>query len=399
MGIQKLSEARVIDEISLGSSDLSQRYYNQPDQWVGRKNDGGVPYKNFNDLVALRQAANRGNYPSVKPYSHVVNMEDFVDDCLKAGMFVGSHQAVPLFWFNRIDGRGPTETGESIKEHIRTVKKLAASNIPVEMNDPNHWCSRWGSDAVVVADYGLIASVMYTSGVKDIVFQLQFNKPRETSDYGDLAKFIAGIELANMIIPNRSSVNVWLESRTGIDHFEPDLEIAKKQLARSTLLQMILNPHAMHLVSYCEALYVAKPDDIIKSSSVIRKAIKTYHQNHEVLDKYVSHPLIVERKEYLKKEAIFLLKEIAKLNPNYSKADSGISSLYKYISDPDTIYKALEQGIMAAPGIFTDPFRKIASVTYTDVIHGGVINPIDPNTLSSISEEQRLNGLRQLIRI
>jgi hypothetical protein len=42
-GIAALSEARVVDEISLGSSDLSQRHFGDPSAFVGRKNDGGVP--------------------------------------------------------------------------------------------------------------------------------------------------------------------------------------------------------------------------------------------------------------------------------------------------------------------------------------------------------------------
>ena len=46
-GIRTLAEARVLDEISLGSSDLSQRYFGYPEMFVGKKNDGGVPYKTY----------------------------------------------------------------------------------------------------------------------------------------------------------------------------------------------------------------------------------------------------------------------------------------------------------------------------------------------------------------
>jgi methylmalonyl-CoA mutase cobalamin-binding subunit len=390
-GIEKIAEAAVIDEISLGSSDLSQRYYNEPDKWSHKKNDGGVPYKNLQDLLLLREAARRGNYPSVKPYSHVVNMESFVDECIKAGMLTGSHQAVPLFWFNKMDGRGPVDVSQSIKEHISTVKKLTGYNIPVEMNDPNHWSSRWASDAVVVADYGLIASVMIACGVSDMVLQMQFNKPKETGDYGDIAKFLASLELVKKLIPASMSINVWIEARTGIEHFKPDLEVARKQLARSTLLQMLLNPHALHLVSYCEALYAAKPEDIIQSSSIIRKAVKVYHKNKEDLQKYINIPEIKERKEYLLKEAMFLLREIAKLNPEYDKGS--ISTMYRYLSDGDTLYESLKRGYMSAPGIFTEPFRENALLTHTDIITGGMINSIDPKSLASITEEKRIQYL------
>ena len=389
-GIRVLAEARVIDELSLGSSDLSQRYYNRPDQWQGRKNDGGVPYKDFQDLTALREAARAGNFPAVKPYSHVVDMEEFVDECLRAGMLTGGHQAVPLFWFNQLDGRGPADVLSSIREHCRAVAKLAREGIPVEMNDPNHWSSRWASDAVVVADYGLIASVMLTNGVKDLVLQMQFNKPKETSDFGDLAKFLAARDLVNLLLPGAPSAGLWIETRSGIDHFEPDLEVARKQLARTTLLQMALEPHAIHLVSYCEALYAARPDDIIKSSSVIRKAVNVYHQHKEDVQRQVSAPLIQERRKELLREAQTLLREIARLNPALAGKSVALQELPPYLAVPETLYQSLNQGHMCAPGIFTEPFGRKAARAHTDIFTNGFINSMDPKTLKAITEEERL---------
>ncbi len=394
-GIEKLAEAGAIDELSLGSSDLSQRYYNEPEKWVGRKNDGGVPYRNLEDLVALRKAAARGNFPAVKPYSHVVNMESFVDECIKADMLIGAHQAVPLYWFNQLDGRGPTGLLDSLKEHFATVRKIAALDIPVEMNDPNHWSSRWASDAVVVADYGLISSVMQACGVKNMVLQMQFNKPKETSDRGDIAKFTAAHEVVRQILPAGSTTGIWLESRTGIDHFEPDLEHAKKQLARSTLLQMLFVPQAIHIVSYCEALYAAKPEDIINSSQIIRKAVKVYYDNQEDVDRCHRDPAVLERKEYLKREALFLLEEIAALNPSYKGRKGDITGISAALADPATLYLAMEKGYMAAPGIFTEPFRSVAVHTHTDIVNGGFIDSIDPMTLHRITEHERLQFLRQ----
>ncbi len=394
-GSRILADAGVIDELSLGSSDLSQRYYNQPGEWVGRKNDGGVPYKDFQDLCLLSEAARRGNFPSVKPYCHVANCEEFVDECLRAGMLTGAHQAVPLYWFNQLDGRGSTGVRDSIAEHMRTVKRLAERGIPVEMNDPNHWCSRWASDAVVTADYGLLTAVMRSCGVKDMVLQMQFNKPKEMSDYGDLAKFMAGLEIAgnDMVC---GTARIWIETRTGIDSLEPDLAVARGQLARSTLLQMFMNPHAIHLVSYCEALYAAKPEDIIRASSVIRRAVRVFREHQEDLEKLLQAPELTGRKDELLKEARFLLSEIARLNPAYREADGfPAEPLYTYLADPDTLHEALVRGYMAAPGIFTEPYRKMAARTFTDVMAGGMINSIDPGTLLPITQEQRLHQLGQ----
>ena len=394
VGIRQLAEACVIDEISLGSSDLSQRFYNQPHEWINRKNDGGVPYQCLADLVALRAAARYGNFPAVKPYSHVTGMEAFVEDCLKAGMLIGAHQAVPLYWFNRLDGRGTTPVPDSIREHQRTVALLTQQGIPVEMNDPNHWCSRWAPDAVTVADYGLIASVMRQAGVKDMVLQMQFNKPKETSDFGDLAKFLAGLDVIRSLIPEAANVNLWIETRTGTDHFEPDLAIARKQLIRSTLLQMLMKPHAIHLVSFCEALYAAKPTDIMASSGLIRKAVRAFHRHEPDLKACLQDSRITQRRKHLVKEGTFLLKAMAKLNPGYDNASRALPDLPPFLADADTLHVALNQGLMAAPGIFTEPYRRVALQTHTDVTPGGYIDSVDPLTLRPISEQQRLALLR-----
>jgi len=169
-GIEVISRAKVIDEISLGSSDLSQRYFGKPEEFENRKNDGGVPYKDYDDLVSLFRATRQGNYPSIKPYAHVNDILNFIDICIESGMLIGAHQAIPLFWFNELDGRGPLSVEDSIDEHILAVKKLAKLGIPVEMNDPNQWASRYAHDTLIVTDYALITAVMVTSGVKDRIY-------------------------------------------------------------------------------------------------------------------------------------------------------------------------------------------------------------------------------------
>ena len=202
-GIRELAEARVLDELSLGSSDLSQRYFGHPEKFLELKNDGGVPYKDYNDLVALYQASRYGNFPGVKPYCHVTNLVEFVNQCLSAGMLRGVHQAVPLYWFNELDGRGPAIVRDSVREHFACVRELAKHGIPVEMNDPNQWSSRWAHDTVIVSSYALVSAVMTMCGVQNMVLQMQFNKPKETGDYADLAKMSAGMEMARRISTGR----------------------------------------------------------------------------------------------------------------------------------------------------------------------------------------------------
>jgi len=274
-------------------------------------------------------------------------------------------------------------------EHMQTVRKLTQHGIPVEMNDPNHWCSRWASDAVVVADYALIASVMRACGVQDMVLQMQFNKPKEMSDRGDLAKFMAAKEIAGAML--EPSTRLWLETRTGIEWLEPDLTLARQQLARSTLLQMFMNPHAIHIVSYCEALYAAKPADIALASGVIRKAVRMFHRHETDLLKLLESDELQQRKHYLLDEAKYLLRQIASLNPAYhAKPNPPDIPPFNALADPDVLHQALVQGVMGAPGIFTEPYRQIANRMATDVMDGGVINPIDPVSLAPVNEAQRI---------
>lgn len=390
-GIEIIARAKVVDEISLGSSDLSQRYFGKPEEFENRKNDGGVPYKDFDDLVTLYRATRQGNYPSIKPYAHVYDILNFIDICIEAGMLVGAHQAIPLFWFNELDGRGPLSVEDSIDEHILAVKKLAKLDIPVEMNDPNQWASRYAHDTLIVTDYALITAVMVTSGVKDRIYQFQFNKPAETGDFADLAKMSAAIEISNRVAQYYPSSNMWKETRTGIEHLSPDMETARYQLARSTLLQMFIDPQIIHLVSYCEANHAATPEDIIESSQIVRRAIRLFEENRPDLIKYLNDPVVLERKEHLIKEATFLLKEIAKLNPLFKDGD--LSTLASYLADGDTLKKAIKLGYMSAPGIMHPSYRQEHLLTKT--MEHGFIDAVDFENFTILSEEDRLNQLNK----
>lgn len=385
-GIRCLSDARVLDEISLGSSDLSQRYFGHPDLFVDKKNDGGVPYKTVEDLQQLFGASRLGNFPSVKPYCHVNDIVKFVDQCVEIGLLKGGHQAVPLFWFNELDGRGSKCVRESIHEHFAGVRQLVKHGIPVEMNDPNQWSSRLAHDTLIVTSYGLIASVMAVCGVKNMVFQMQFNKPKETGDYGDLAKMMSGMEIAQKLTSNYKP-KIIRETRAGIEHLSPDMRIAKWQLARTTLLQMLLKPHVIHIVSYCEANYAARPEDIIDSSKLIRRAIKIFRDNEPDILASVDWNIVEARKSYLVSETEFLLSQIAQLNPRYVKTP--VEYLAPLLGDPDVIADSIERKIMSSPGIVNQKYK---ANYLTKALKYGMINAVDSFVNPRIiTEKERLH--------
>lgn len=386
-GIAKLAEACVLDELSLGSSDLSQRYFGHPEMFVDRKNDGGVPYKTIADLRKLYQASRRGNFPSVKPYCHVNDIVNFVDQCIEIGLLKGGHQAIPLFWFNELDGRGSKTVRESIHEHFAGVRQLVKHSIPVEMNDPNQWSSRLAHDTLIVTSYALIASVMAVCGVKDMVFQMQFNKPKETGDYGDLAKMMAGMEIAKKLT-SYVKPNIIRETRAGIEHLSPNMNMAKWQLARTTLLQMLLQPQVIHIVSYCEANYAARPEDIIDSSRLIRRAIRVFNENKSDILSAVEWDIVNERKSYLLSETEYLLHRIAKFNPRYIPTPT--ENLAQYLGNPDVIADSIEHKIMASPGIVN---KKYKANYLTKALKYGMVNAVDGFvTPRIITESERLSN-------
>ncbi|MFH2006168.1 MAG: hypothetical protein ABI333_06245 [bacterium] len=396
-GIEQLAEAQVIDEVSLGSSDLSQRHFGHPEAFTGRKNDGGVPYRTVEDLERLANATRRGNYPAIKPYAHVVDLVPFIDTCLRAGMLLGGHQAVPLYWFNELDGRGPMTVRESIHEHIAAVRELAARGIPVEMNDPNQWSSRWAHDTIISADYALITAVMLHAGVQDLVLQLQVNKPRETGDYADLAKMTAGLELAAELLPAAASEGpprIHRETRAGIDAFDPNLDVARYQLARSTLLQLLLEPQVIHLVSYCEALHAATAEDIIDSSRLVRRCVRVYRRHAPDLRRFLEDDAVVTRRRHLTGEATLLLRRIAALCGPTASPEAPLRELVDRLANPAALAAALDHGLMAAPGIF-HPGYASARGGVTGPTAGGGIDCLSPETGLPMSEGERLDRLER----
>lgn len=387
IGIKELADAQVLDEISLGSSDLSQRFFGHPEMFENQKNDGGVPYKNYDDLVKLYQASRRGNFPAIKPYCHVADIVKFIDTCLKAGMLKGAHQAIPLFWFNELDGRGPSSVRDSIKEHFAGVRELAKRGIPVEMNDPNQWSSRLAHDTIIVTSYALISAVMSMCGVSDMILQMQFNKPKETGDYADLAKMIAGLNMARKISEIRHvPASIYRETRTGIESLSPDMAKAKWQLARSTLLQMCMKPHVIHIVSYCEANYAARPADIIDSSKLIRRAIKIFQKHENDIKEEIDHPIIKERIIYLQEECEYLLDRIAHLHLDYHKVP--MEQIARYLGDENVLATAIEKKIITAPGIINSKYK---GEFLTRPMKYGMINLVDNyENPSVIREVERL---------
>ena len=167
---------------------------------------------------------------------------------------------------------------------------------------------------------------------------------------------------------------------------------AKWQLGRSTLLQMCLDPHIIHIVSYCEANYAARPVDIIDSSRLIRRAIKVFRQHELDIKKELENPLISERRDYLIKETEYLLDQIARINPCYQSGPT--SSLLPYVADADVLSTAIENRIICAPGVINPKYK---GDFVTRPMKYGMINLVNNyDNPTVISERQRLFNTKLL---
>ena len=85
--------------------------------------------------------------------------------------------AIPLFWFNQMDGRGPWDLEGSIREHQQVMAWYGERGIPVELNEPHHWGMRDAPDVVFVVSAYLSAYNARAFGVQDYIAQLMFNSP------------------------------------------------------------------------------------------------------------------------------------------------------------------------------------------------------------------------------
>ncbi len=264
----------------------------------------------------------------MKPYAHVVDLVPFVDTCLRAGMLTGSHQAVPLFWFNELDGRGPTPVAESIREHQARVRELARRGIPVEMNDPNHFSSRWAHDAIVVADYathhGGHARPGRPGPHSAIAIQQAARDERSWRPGQDARR--------RWTSPRR-----WRSARTAGRGCGARPARASTASPRNSTRPAISwrappccncssNPHAIHLVSYCEAIHVAGVADVIDSSRLVRRCVRVFREHQAELESLKRHPLVVRAahvNSFPKRQASFAISPpwMEKASPTRASQD------------------------------------------------------------------------------
>ena len=373
-GIETIAESGLLDVVSLGiDQDAQENFFHPERQDPRQRGAGGVPVRTAEDYRDLFAASRRGNYPLLRTYS---GTDDFIRlaEMYKETINI-AWCAIPLFWFNLMDGRGPWDLEGSIREHQKVMQWYGAANIPVELNEPHHWGMRDSSDVVFVVSAYLAAYNAKAYGVKDYIAQLMFNSPPGLTDAMDLAKMMAVLEVIQPL--ESADFHIWRQTRTGLLSYPLDLPAARAHLSASIYLQMAIKPHIIHIVGHTEADHAATAADIIEACKMAQRSIENAVRGAPDMTR---DEKVIARKEELVKEVEYTLEVIRAL---------GVGKTKDPLADAAILAQAVTSGIMDAPQLRNNPFARGTSLT---MIRDGASVAVDENG-KTLTEPKRMAKL------
>jgi len=373
-GIREIAEARVVDVISIGPDQNAQESFFRPHEMdPSLDGAGGVPIRTREDLIRIYEASRTGNFPLLRIYSGTRDLIEWAE--LATETVHNAWGAIPLCWYNVLDGRSKRTPEESIAENQAAMRWYGERDIPVEVNEAHHWSMRDSHDALAVVMAYLAAYNARAMGVEHYIAQYMFNSPPTTHGNMDLAKMLAKREMIESL--HGESFVSMRQVRAGLLHFSPDLRVAKGQLAASTVLALGLRPHIIHVVGYCEGDHAATADDVIESCEIVRGVLRNclFGMPDVTLD-----PAVAERKERLVAEAQVLIAALRALGEGEEDP----------LTSPRILAEAIRLGVLDAPHLKGNPYA--AGMLQTRPVNGA-IEPVDPKTKKVLSESERLRAL------
>jgi hypothetical protein len=370
-GVVEIARAECLEVLSLGTDQNAQEHFFRPAEMdPGAHGAGGVPVRTEADLETIYAHTRLGNYPLMRCYSGT-------RDTLRwAPMLVRTIRnawcAIPLFWYTRLDGRSPRPLRDAIPETQELMRWHAERGVPVEMNESHHWSLRDAPDVVAVVAAYLAAYNARAAGVRDYVQQLMFNNPPSTSPVMDLGKMLAKLELVESL--QDGHFRVWRETRGGLTSYPPDPSVARGHLAATVTLQMQLRPHIVHIVGHTEAHHATTAAELIEACRIADGAIS---QCLLGLPDMTADARVQWRKAELLRDAATLLDAVAELAP---------SGRDPY-TDPDTLARAVEIGLLDAPHLRGNAAACGKVVTR---MVGGACLAVDPDTGKPMPEAEHV---------
>jgi uncharacterized protein (TIGR01319 family) len=303
--IEKLADAEAFEIVSLAPDQTSQellakfiRGEEEPGKYLAGQ--GGAPIRTIEDLRRLKAATQRGNFPMARIYTGTDELvalahlwEEHLNICFPA---------VPIFFYNELDGRGPISIRDGFDEHFRTIEYWAGVGKPLEINDPHQWGLRYASDDMQVTDHVLCAVIALKKGIRSYVMQMMFELPPEISALDDLAKMRASYELVEPLM-RHFDFRIYRQTRSGLPSFPPNLNQAKGHLAFGIYTQLYMKPDILHVVTHSEAHHEASADDIIESCEIVKQVCWDFTKGN--VPKVWGDPVMQKRIHELKQAAMY----------------------------------------------------------------------------------------------
>jgi hypothetical protein len=381
---RRLAMSGYLDILSIGTSQLTQSAFGE--NWADKPNGGGVPINSRDEFSAVWKAAKpmlvrtyagTKNIPALaKLYEETINI---------------AWHALSLWWFCKLDGRGPYPLMQNLEEHIETLRYIATTGKPFEANVSHHFAFRGADDVTCIVSSILAARTAKRMGIRHFVLQTMLNTPKTTWGVQDLAKVRATLQLIRELEDN--PFQVLLQPRAGLDYFSHEPEKAKAQLAAATALMDDIeptndaSPPLIHVVSYCEASHLADPPAINESIQITGQALQEYRRLRKkgYIDDMTRDPEVSTRTEELKNEARTLVKAIEASIPNPYSAQG--------------LYNVFSRGFLIAPNLWEcrDEFQN-AVKWQTGIVRGSVKVLDDkgrPLSVSQRLERMVAEGLKQ----
>jgi len=374
-GAKDIALSETVDVLSIGPDQNAQESFFRPKEMKkGQDGAGGVPLRKPEDLESIYQVTRCGNHPLLRCYSGTRDLIQWAEMSFKTINIAWG--AVPLCWYNRLDGRSDRSPEESIKENQQAMKWYGNHGIPLEVNESHHWSLRNAPDTVAVAAAFLAAYNAKKAGVTHYVSQYMFNTPPQVSPLMDLAKILAKIELIESL--HDQNFTTIRQTRTGLASLSPHPDIAKGQLSSSCVFQLSMEPKIIHVVGFSEGDHAATPSDIIESTNIIRGVIDNYFLGPP---RILADPEIQERKEDLMEETKLLLEAIQNL-PADKPEDPW--------TDPKNLARAIQKGLLDAPHLAGNEYAAGKIITQ---IKNGACLAIDPDSGKPLSENERISRI------
>jgi len=359
---RQLGKSGFLDILSIGTSQLSQSHFGQ--DWRDLPNGGGVPLNSTEELRAVWEAARPMLVRTYAGTTRITELATVYEQEINCAW-----HTLSLWWFNKIDARGPLSLRDNLAEHLKTIAFVAKAGKPFEANVPHHFAFRGADDVTYVLSAVLAARVARRLGIRHYVFQNMLNTPKATWGIADLAKSRACLTLLREL--EGPDFTIILQPRAGLDYFSHDLDKAKVQLAMATMLMDDIepgvdeSPQIIHVVSYSEASHLADPPIINESIQITRHALASYREARRrgEIDDMSRNKQVDVRTAELVEAARTLLELIEKSVPDPYSA-GGLARIF-------------EAGFLPVPSLMFERDRYPQATRYQTMIVDGSVKLAD----------------------